>query len=549
MYRLNSLNFDDKGISIKLISQGNIDRKSDFQLSCFIYSEKRSFIHEYVEKMIPKENSLEGNIEFNAILHLNLLLQQGYVISLNVKVDEKYYHIQVDKLELEQFKYKIPIKDNFYIESKSNKTLSFIICQIKKSIKLLKFEMNEDRFNISVPTLKKEPKKSAKYYILFKRRNVEAYDENLKYEMQLTEGSLDFKGTVQGVFHNLSLNNETIIDVIIGVEENNVYEEFYLELPKEAYSYIRVESNSYVKPYVNHNGYLSVYTRKNDERLNIKKEPLTNKNFQPVNVAIFGSCVTRDNFNSKFNYDYKRYYECVLLQNQASIISLLEKPTVFPTDRVTELNQWDSNDMKMDFEKSFLNKLGEQEPEYLIVDFFGDVFFGCMKIADTYVTNNYWKLGETQFFKEVENPQFLNILRDTEEYVILWKKAIHKLFRILRETIPNCKIIVHKARFVNSYYDEKNQLKRMESSIDIELLNKYWDILDRYVLEQFDVQFIDLTHKKYTAYERHPWGLFGVHYEPKYYNDFLTYLHEIVLINYLDKITPVYKSIFESLKK
>ncbi|SCB71232.1 DUF6270 domain-containing protein [Bacillus mycoides] len=549
MYKVSSLNFDNKSVAIKVVSQGNVDKNDDVRLSCFILNEKQSLIHEHIEKMVVREEMFESNIEFNTILHLNLLLQQSYVINLFIKVDEKYYPIQIDILEFGQPKYKIPVTDTLYLKPKSNKTFSFMTYQIQKGIKLSGFEMNEDKLNISIPIFKKELKEPGKYRVVFKRRNEDEYDEQLKCEVQIKGDTLNFQSTVKEVFHNFSLDNETIIDVVIGIEDNNVYEEFYLEVPNQNYSYTKVKFNSSVKPYVNNKGYLSIYTQKNGEELDTKKEFVTNKDSKAVTVAVLGSCVTRDNFNSKFNYDYKRYYECILLQNQTSIISLLEKPTTFPVNKVTELNQWDSNDMRTDFEKSFLNKLEEQQPDYLIVDFFGDAFFGCMKFADTYVTNNYWKLGKTQFFKELKNPQYLNIIRNTEEYLVLWKKAVQKLFEILKEKVPNCKIVVHKARFVDSYYDENNQLKRMNPSIDVELINKYWSILDQYVLEQFDVQYIDLNHKKYTAYEGHPWGLFGVHYDPKYYNDFLNHLHEIVLINCLEKIKPVYKNIFEALKQ
>ncbi|KYG37103.1 DUF6270 domain-containing protein [Bacillus gaemokensis] len=549
MYKLSSLNFDNKSVSIKVMSQGNIDKNNDFRLSCFIFNEKQLLIHEHIEKTVIREDLLESNIEFNAILYLNLLLQQGYVVNLFIKVDEKYYPIQMDILEFGQPKYKIPVTDTLYLEPKNNKTLSFMTYQIQKAIKLSGFEMNEDNLNLSIPKNKKELKGCGKCWIVFKRRNEDEYDEQLKCEVQIKENILNFKSTVKEVFHNFSLHNETIIDVVIGIEGNNVYEEFYLEAPNKNYSYTKVKSNSSVKAYINNKGYLSIYTRKNGEELNTKKEFVTNKDSKAVTVAILGSCVTRDNFNSKFNYDYKRYYECVLLQNQTSIISLLEKPITFPVNKVTELNQWDSNDMRADFEKNFLNKLEEEQPDYLIMDFFGDVFFGCMKLADTYVTNNYWKLGKTQFVKEVKNPQYLNIIRDTEDYLVLWKKAIHNLFKILKERVPNCKIVVHKARFVEFYYDENNRLQRIDPSIDVALVNKYWSILDNYVLEKFNVQCIDLNHKSYTAYEAHPWGLFGVHYDPKYYNDFLNHLHEIVLTNYLEKATPVYKSIFEVLKK
>ncbi len=123
------------------------------------------------------------------------------------------------------------------------------------------------------------------------------------------------------------------------------------------------------------------------------------------------------------------------------------------------------------------------------------------------------------------------------------------MFEFLRTKLPSCKIILHKARFTNFYYNKEDELQRIGSSLDVERLNEDWEMLDRYVLENFDLQYIDLGYKNYAAYEDHPWGLFGVHYELKYYNEFLNNLHQIVLTNYLSNHAPVYKNILEALKK
>ncbi|NGY75602.1 hypothetical protein F6Y02_02125 [Bacillus megaterium] len=70
-----------------------------------------------------------------------------------------------------------------------------------------------------------------------------------------------------------------------------------------------------------------------------------------------GSCVTRDNFNNKFNPEYKKSYECVSLQNQSSIISLMADPLMFPQDKIDHLNDWDTWNVKTDFQKQFLEDL------------------------------------------------------------------------------------------------------------------------------------------------------------------------------------------------
>ncbi|PTI83707.1 hypothetical protein BU071_12540, partial [Mammaliicoccus vitulinus] len=45
----------------------------------------------------------------------------------------------------------------------------------------------------------------------------------------------------------------------------------------------------------------------------------------PVKIATIGSCVTRDNFNTKFNPNYKGFLQVVDHQNQTAIPSLMSE--------------------------------------------------------------------------------------------------------------------------------------------------------------------------------------------------------------------------------
>lgn len=46
-------------------------------------------------------------------------------------------------------------------------------------------------------------------------------------------------------------------------------------------------------------------------------------------IASVGACVTRDNFNSKFNPHYKMFFNLVLHQHQISIPSLMSKSITY----------------------------------------------------------------------------------------------------------------------------------------------------------------------------------------------------------------------------
>lgn len=45
-----------------------------------------------------------------------------------------------------------------------------------------------------------------------------------------------------------------------------------------------------------------------------------------VNIGVWGSCCTRDIFNSKFIADYKQHYKITVDQQHISVISMMSRP-------------------------------------------------------------------------------------------------------------------------------------------------------------------------------------------------------------------------------
>ncbi len=59
-------------------------------------------------------------------------------------------------------------------------------------------------------------------------------------------------------------------------------------------------------------------------------------------VAVMGSCVTRDNFNSTFNPGYKKWFQVVLSANQTSLISLMSPPIDAEWQPLRKMSDYDS---------------------------------------------------------------------------------------------------------------------------------------------------------------------------------------------------------------
>lgn len=261
-----------------------------------------------------------------------------------------------------------------------------------------------------------------------------------------------------------------------------------------------------------------------------------------VKIAILGSCVSRDNFNTKFNANYKDFYECVLLQVHSSVISIMSNPVDFAEEKLDNLNNYQLGIVKSELDKSFLREVKELQPDYLMLDFFGDIHFGVFQMENgEYLTYNRWNLLNTSFYKELKNTKILQIHKNPDEYFEVWKKYIDALFVFLKKELPNTKIIVNKARNAEFYIDKTNAKKPLNKTgkmavIDVPYFNQLWDKLDKYVIEKYNTEYIDLTDKEYLSYESHPWGLFYLHYTMDFYSDFLGKLHGIVMKNLQEKL-------------
>lgn len=287
----------------------------------------------------------------------------------------------------------------------------------------------------------------------------------------------------------------------------------------------------------------------------------------PIDVAVLGSCVTRDLFNSKFIPNYKNFYQCVLTQNQTSIISLMSEPTTYapnPEDGLSAYKEWN---VRTDFSKEFLQLMKEKQPSYLILDFFADVHFGCVQLGpNQFITDNRWMVQQTSYYKtlmqqtesggtatdgsqsEIEtgsaaadNPaagdnqvRKIDIRQNEAEYLELWKRSVDKLFAFLDAEVPNCQVIVHQARNVAEYLDAEGERRPLATSgkvqkLDPHYLNELWERLDSYVLQNYPVHSINVFHEDLISLEDHPWGAFYVHYTMDYYRDSMNELHRVVL--------------------
>ncbi|HET7657133.1 MAG TPA: DUF6270 domain-containing protein [Bacillales bacterium] len=263
---------------------------------------------------------------------------------------------------------------------------------------------------------------------------------------------------------------------------------------------------------------------------------------EKIKIAVFGSCATRDNFNSTFNPDYNKFYTCPLTQFQSSIISTMSKPIPFDPAMLegASKSEYHMNVVRNDWEKTFLDELIKVQPDFIIMEFFADAHFGCIQLPNgTFITNNRWRIWDSRFYKDLKASKKLNpfsLNNHFAAYMNKWKEAADEFMTFVEQNLPNTRVIVHKARNSNDYIDngnlhfnKANIEKKQQKWFDPEKTNRQWDQMDDYLIQNYDVDVIDLKHKCYPAFRQHKWGFFYVHYVYEYYHDFLLHLNMLML--------------------
>jgi len=258
-----------------------------------------------------------------------------------------------------------------------------------------------------------------------------------------------------------------------------------------------------------------------------------------LSIALFGSCMTRDNFNSRFNPDYKASYRCDLAQNQMSILSLMSAPVTEPWETTKAMSDYDVWNIRTEFDKAFLSELAASQTDYLLLDFFGDAHFGVLQLDDgRIITDNRWKVHATDIYQRLRDEGRLTRLHPTSDpdaYFALWREAMDRFAEHVRRVAPQLRVVVHFGHHTNLLTlpdrprPARLQKHRSIARIDVEAANAQWRRMDEYAVEVFGARAIDLTAEPFPTYDEHPWGPFYVHYRQDYYHRFLAELHKIVI--------------------
>lgn len=251
--------------------------------------------------------------------------------------------------------------------------------------------------------------------------------------------------------------------------------------------------------------------------------------------VVSGSCASRDIFYSKINHDYKDFFKITGDGVRISFISLMSSPIECDENSLKILpeNQNNinySNWIKRDLNKTFINVLKEKDFEYIMIDTYYDVHEGIVDLGDDiYITNNIG-LDRTEFFKNLPFKEVIQIQNSTSKYFKLWKENFDLFINFVDKTCPNSKIILNTNRMVYRVKDSNSNIKISDEFKKHCNLNKYRDLLDEYIIKNFDIELLKFNHDT-LADENHIWGPHPSHYTPEYFTDMNSQLNTIIANN------------------
>lgn len=162
-----------------------------------------------------------------------------------------------------------------------------------------------------------------------------------------------------------------------------------------------------------------------------------------------------------------------------------------------------------------------------MIDTYYDVNHGIVDIGNgVYITNNIG-LNKTKFFQNLPNKRVIKIHNHLQEYFKLWKDNFDEFYDFIVKNSSNTKIILNPNRHVYRTID-KDLNYQISEKFKIECKNnKYRDLLDEYILKNFDVDVLNFDEQT-LADKNHVWGEYSVHYYKKYYLDKTNQLNTII---------------------
>lgn len=245
-----------------------------------------------------------------------------------------------------------------------------------------------------------------------------------------------------------------------------------------------------------------------------------------IKISTFGSCISRNIFNSTINENYKEFFNINRSVEAVNMISLMSNPIDYDETLINSTHQYDNQCVKEDLSKSFLDFLKNSDIEYLLIDTFFDVEFPLIKINKAHYITLSSRLTQTEIYNQFKEHQSFNIHEDYEKYFDLWKESYDKFFKFIEKNNPEIKVILNCARPVKRFIDKNNNIFEAKKFKEIFQRDNYRKKFDIHILKNYDVDVLPFDENT-LGFKDHIFGFYPVHYETKYYTDKTIQLNQI----------------------
>ena len=243
-------------------------------------------------------------------------------------------------------------------------------------------------------------------------------------------------------------------------------------------------------------------------------------------IAILGTCVSEDWYH--FQNVNKRLDVKILSFQPSSIISMMAAPVDIPINAGTEIKEREVARLKADFDKSFLQTLVDFKPDVLIVEVLADSRRGVIAVGDSWISRTF-RIERTPMREVFAAEKLFTAAKQPEAYYKVFREAAKKLDTYLKANLPDCKIILNRARWSEYFVDDKGELKSYPAWVqnDYFVANLRLEALERIFKEEVRCDEISVQEVPVFADSRHIWGAASEHYIKPYYAGFSDRLGQI----------------------
>ena len=235
-----------------------------------------------------------------------------------------------------------------------------------------------------------------------------------------------------------------------------------------------------------------------------------------TNFSTFGSCSSRNIFNSRINKDYKKYFKINKSVEAQTLISLMSEPIEFDEEQINSDSKYDNLCVRDDLSKNFIKVIEKDFVDYIIIDTLFDVASDVALYDDKFLTLNS-RIVKTDFFNSLEKYRTINIYDNFEEYYSYWTAACDNFFKLIEANCKRTKIILNCSRSAYKFHDSDGNLcKNIKFERLAHRYNRFRNLLDKYILENFDVDVLKFNAE--TCIDpNHIFGLRPTHFEEEYF--------------------------------